>query len=266
MSKSYLVYASYDRLIHLYDFYIKKYENITNNYYSYELARLYKQAAHLIINTGDLDKFVIAESYLEKAIVIIENVFYTSKEFIDLYSEIYYLYSIVFEHRGDVEKAYRICIDTMESISKKKLKVIASDTILRQVYLLTKDASIIIDINATSNTTDLFEMFQNKRRLFQLFLSSYDIKGADSVQRDLQTIIRLLGNRLGKIYIGMYYKDLAKYYYIKKEDKLSKVYFRRALKLFNNYHFDGQKKMLLLDNEQYGYREIEKDERSDLFE
>lgn len=265
LSRKYLTYASYDRLINLYEFYIKKYENLTGNYYSFELAKLYRQAAYLIINTGDLEKFAVAESYLENAINIIENLYYTSKEFVDLYSGIYYLYSIIFEHRGDVTKAYNICMDILRNIAKKKLTSIAPDTIKRQVYLLTKDADLIIDINNTSNTTDLFELFQNKRRLFQWYLLCHDTKRADNTQKELTAIVQLLGRKLDKIYIGMYYKDMAKYHYYKKESALSKSFFRRALALFNTYRFEGQKKMLLLDNELYKYRMTEFKERDHLY-
>lgn len=254
LSREYLVYASYDRLIDLYKFYIKKYENLTKNYYSFELAKLYRQAAYLIINTGDLEKFTIAELYLEGAINIIENLYYTSKEFVDLYSGIYYLYSIIFEHRGNFTKAYNICINTLGKITRKKLISIAPDTIKRQIYLLTKDADVIIDINNTSNTTDLFELFQNKRRLFQWYLLCHDTKHAECVQQELTTIVQLLGQKLDKIYVGMYYKDMAKYYYYKKEINLSKAFFRYALILFSKYKFVGQKKILFLDNEVYGYR------------
>lgn len=253
-------------MINLYDFYIKKYANLTENYYSFELAKLYRQAAYLIINTGNLEKFFIAQTYLERAIDIVENIFYSSREFIDLYSGIYYLYSIIFEHRGNIEKAYNICVDTMGTISKKKLITIAPDTIKRQIYLLTKDSEIIIDINKTSKTTDLFEIFQNKRRLFQLFLSNHDFKCADNIQKELEFIVQLLRQKLDKIYIGMYYKDMAKYYYYKKESHLSKKFFIQALELFNCYKFKGQKKRLLLDNEKYGYKIIDTEEGWHVYE
>lgn len=265
LNREYLTYASYDRLIKLYEFYIEKYEILTENYYSFELAKLYRHVAYLIINTGDLEKFTVAESYLENAINIIENLYYTSKEYVDLYSGIYYLYSIIFEHRGDATKAYNICIDTLGNIAKKKLASIAPDTIKRQIYLLTKDADVIIDINNTSNATDLFELFQNKRRLFQWYLLCNDAKHAENTQRELTAIVQLLGQKLDKIYIGMYYKDMAKYYYFKKESGLSKAFFRRALTLFNTYKFEGQKKMLFLDNQLYKYRVTEFKERGNLY-
>ena len=93
---------------------------MTDNYYSFELAKLYKQAAYLVINTGDLEKFYIAQLYLEHAIAIVENIFITSRDFVNLYSEIHYLYSIIFEHRGNIDKAYNICTDAMCIISKKR--------------------------------------------------------------------------------------------------------------------------------------------------
>ena len=122
---------------------------------------------------------------------------------------------------------------------------------------MTKDKDIIIDINKTSTTTDLFEMFQNKRRLFQFYLQMNDSKNATELQKELETIIRLLGKKLDKIYVGMYYKDMAKYYFLTKEYDLSKSYFKRAMSLFNSFKFEGQKKMLLLDNEQYRYEIID---------
>lgn len=45
--------------------------------------------------------------------------FYSSQEFINHYSEIYYLYSIIFEHKGDTEKAYKICADSLSFIEKE---------------------------------------------------------------------------------------------------------------------------------------------------
>ena len=76
LSREYLLCASYDRMINLYEFYIKKYSNLTENYYSFEMAKLYKQVSYLIVNTGDVSKFGDAQNYLEKAIDIIENIFY----------------------------------------------------------------------------------------------------------------------------------------------------------------------------------------------
>ena len=160
-------------------------------------------------------------------------------------------------YRGNIEKAYRICVDAIHDISKKKYIFNSSDTLTRQLYLLTKDKDIIIDINKTSTTTDLFEMFQNKRRLFQFYLQMNDSKNATELQKELETIIRLLGKKLDKIYVGMYYKDMAKYYFLTKEYDLSKSYFKRAMSLFNSFKFEGQKKMLLLDNEQYRYEIID---------
>lgn len=100
-------------------------------------------------------------------------------------------------------------------------------------------------------------MFQNKRRLFQFYLQMNDSKNATELQKELETIIRLLGKKLDKIYVGMYYKDMAKYYFLTKEYDLSKSYFKRAMSLFNSFKFEGQKKMLLLDNEQYRYEIID---------
>ena len=251
-------------MISIYDFYIKRYENLTDSYYSFELAKLYKQAAYLVINTGDLEKFYIAQLYLERAIAIVENVFITSNDFVSLYSEVYYLYSIIFEHRGNIDKAYNICFDAMGSISKKKLTAIAPDSLKRQIYLLTKDAKTIVDINKTSKTTDLFEIFQNKRRLFQLYLLNHDIKSADIIQKELEFIVKLLTPTLDKIYIGMYYKDIAKYYFYKNNIQLSEIYFRRAFDLFNYYKFEGQKNGLVLDNEQYGYKVIDTEEDGEI--
>lgn len=51
----------------------------------------------------------------------------------------------------------------------------------------------------------------------------------------------------------MYYRDLAKYFYIKNNLNFSKYYFKKALEIFSYNNFDGQKKMILLDNEQYSY-------------
>ena len=41
---------------------------MTNNYFSLELSKLYKQISYIIINTGNIKKFDIAKDYLEKAI------------------------------------------------------------------------------------------------------------------------------------------------------------------------------------------------------
>lgn len=254
LNKEYLLYASYEKMINLYEFYIEKYSNLTDNYYSFEMAKLYKQASYLIINTGDICKFGVAQNYLEKAIDIIENIFQTSKDFAILYSEIYYLYSIVFEHRDNMDKAYRICVDAIKDIAKKNLVSLAPDTLQRQVYLLTKDKDLIIKINETSVATDLREIFQNKRRLFQLFMQNYDIKNADVTQKEMEYIVNFLGSKLDKIYIGMYYRDMTKYYWLKRENNMSKIYFKKAIDIFNKFQFGGQKKMLLLDNEQYRYK------------
>ena len=266
LSREYLLWASYDRMINLYKFYIKKYSNLTENYYSFEMAKLYKQVSYLIVNTGDVSKFGDAQNYLEKAIDIIENIFQTSKDFAALYSEIYYLYSIVFEHRGDMDKAYRVCIDAIKDITKKKLAFLAPDTLQRQVYLLTKDTDLIVNINETSVTTDLFELFQNKRRLFQLYLQNHDIKNADNTKNEIETIIKLGGARLDKIYIGMYYRDMTRYYWLKKEWNMSKIYFRKAINIFTKFNFEGQKRMLFLDNEQYRYKTTDMVERSEIYE
>lgn len=266
LSREYLLCASYDRMINLYEFYIKKYSNLTENYYSFEMAKLYKQVSYLIVNTGDVSKFGDAQNYLEKAIDIIENIFQTSKDFSALYSEIYYLYSIVFEHRGDMDKAYRVCIDAIKDITKKKLAFLAPDTLQRQVYLLTKDTDLIVNINETSVTTDLFELFQNKRRLFQLYLQNHDIKNADNTKNEIETIIKLGGARLDKIYIGMYYRDMTRYYWLKKEWNMSKIYFRKAINIFTKFNFEGQKRMLFLDNEQYRYKTTDMVERSEIYE
>lgn len=254
MRSKYLTYASHERLIKIHEFYISKYEALTANYYSLELAKLYKQTAFLIINTGNPKLFSSAECYLERAIILIENMFYVSQDYTSLYCEIYYLYSIIFEHRGDIEKAYRICVDTIHSVSFKKFLPPNSDSLTRQIYLLTKEEKLIVNINNDSTTTDLFEMFQNKRRLFQMYLNTYNVKQAEVIQKELELIVSLLGNKLDKIYIGMFNKDMAKYYYIKKDHSLSKMYFKRAINLFSTYHFVGQKNMLLLDNEEYGFR------------
>ena len=63
----------------------------------------------------------------------------------------------------------------------------------------------------------------------------------------------------------MYYKDMAKYYFYKKNSQLSKKYFRQALDLFNYYKFEGQKKGLLLDNEQYRYKLIDTEEGGEIY-
>ena len=64
LKDEYLIYANYERLISIYEFNVQKYESLTNNYYSYELAKMYRQVAYLIINTGDIDKFRVAKEYL----------------------------------------------------------------------------------------------------------------------------------------------------------------------------------------------------------
>lgn len=262
LKDEYLIYANYERLISIYEFNVQKYESLTNNYYSYELSKMYRQVAYLIINTGDIDKFRVAREYLEKAIIIIENLFYTSQDFVDLYCDIYYLYSIVFEHQGNVEEAYNICDNAICGIEKRNLDVLKPDTLLRQVYLLTSDEKIIIDINENTTTTDLFEIFQNKRRLFQFYLRIHEIIKAKNVLKELESVVLLLGNRLDKIYVGMYYRDLAKYYFISNEIGESKMYFKKALRFFDYYAFEGQKKMILLDNEQYRFNVEEFERRS----
>ena len=151
---------------------------------------LYKQISYIIINTGNIKKFDIAKDYLEKAINIIENLFYSSQEFINHYSEIYYLYSIIFEHKGDTEKAYKICADSLSFIEKRNLSRIKPDTLSRQIYLLTGEKDIIIGINKSSSTRDLFEIFQNKKLTTDLIMqesSKIDsIFGAGSSNQVLQ--------------------------------------------------------------------------------
>ena len=167
-----------------------------------------------------------------------------------------------FEHQGNVEEAYNICDNAICDIEKRNLEVLKPDTLLRQIYLLTSDAKIIIDINENTTTTDLFELFQNKRRLFQFYLRIHEIIKAKNVLKELESVVLLLGNRLDKIYVGMYYRDLAKYHFISNEIGESKMYFKKALRFFDYYAFEGQKKMILLDNEQYRFNVEEFERRS----
>lgn len=254
LKKEYLIYGSYEKLVVLYLTYICKYEALTVNYYSFEMAKMYYQCSFLVINTGDINKFEMAEKYLEKAINIIENLYRPGKEYANLYAQIYYLYSIVFEHRGDKNKALAICEEASRGIKYKKIFDNCTDVIGRQVYLLTGDKDIIVNINDASKETDLLEIFQNRRRLFQLYLNLHDIDNAKTIFYELKFMVSLLGNRLDKIYIGMYYRDAARFYYLSKEKKESELYFGKAMHIFEHYEFIGQKKMILQENEEYRFR------------
>lgn len=143
--------------------------------------------------------------------------------------------------REILKKAYKICADSLSFIEKRNLSRIKPDTLSRQIYLLTGEKDIIIGINKSSSTRDLFEIFQNKRRLFQFYIKIHDMYNAKGVLNELNAIINLLGNKLDKIYIGMYYRDLAKYFYIKNNLNFSKYYFKKALEIFSYNNFDGQK-------------------------
>lgn len=262
LKNEYLIYGSYEKLMLLYLTYIYKYEALTTNYYSFEMAKMYYQCSFLIINTGDINKFEMAEKYLEKAIEIVENMYRPSKEYANLYAKIYYLYSIVFEHRGDKNKALIICKEASHGIKHKKIFDSCTDVIERQVYLLTGDKDIIVNINALSKETDLQEIFQNRRRLFQLYLKLHDLNNAKKIFPELKLIVSLLENRLDKIYIGMYYRDIARFYYMLKEKKESELYFNKAIYMFEQYEFYGQKKMLLQENEEYKFYVASKEEKN----
>lgn len=262
LKNEYLIYGSYEKLILLYTTNICKYEQLTSNYYSLEMARMYYQCSYLIINTGDVNKFALAEEYLKKAIDIIENLYYSSKDYMNLYAQIYYLYSIIFEHRGNKDKALSICEDASFGIKRKRMNFMRPDVINRQIYLLSGDKDIIISINSTSKTTDLFEIFQNKRRLFQLYLRLHDLNKAKAVFQELNMIVTLLKDRLDKIYIGMYYRDLAKFFYMLNEKKECELYFRKAMFIFLHHGFNGQKKMILKENLEYGFQ-IQTEEKKD---
>ena len=64
----------------------------------------------------------------------------------------------------------------------------------------------------------------------------------------------------------MYYRDMTRYYWLKKEWNMSKIYFRKAINIFTKFNFEGQKRMLFLDNEQYRYKTTDMVERSEIYE
>ena len=258
LKNEYLTYGSYDKLILLYTTNINKYEALTQNYFSIEMARLYYQCSYLIINTGDVEKYVLAEIYLSKAIDIIENVGYFNEEYRNLFSKIYYLYSIIYEHRGNKDKAILVCEDAYRSAEDKHIIQYGLDVILRQIYLLTGEGKVIVDLNKTSMTYDLMEIFQNKRRLFQYYLKLYDIENSTIILKEIEFIFELLKGKIDKIYIGMYYRDLARYYYIIKEKSRGYYYFKAAMKIFEKYEFNGQIKMLTKENDEYKFNIGEK--------
>lgn len=47
---------------------------------------------------------------------------------------------------------------------------------------------------------------------------------------------------------------------------MSKIYFRKAINIFTKFNFEGQKRMLFLDNEQYRYKTTDMVERSEIYE
>ena len=211
---------------------------------SFQLARLLKYIAFTHINTGQTENILKARSLLQKAVTIIENINFYSKESNLMFAKTRWLLSITYCLTGDINKAISICEKSLPEIDKFYNSNIGKLIINREMFLLTKSEDYKKIIESDNLTNNEFQIFQTKRRIFEYHLRKNDAKMADKIFPPVNLLFNKLKHQLDKIYIATYYKDLYIYFRIKSDLNIANIYFKKASNNFQKYGLQGQEIIL----------------------
>jgi hypothetical protein len=103
---------------------------------------------------------------------------------------------------------------------------------------------VTLRFSAATVQLGLIEEFHTYRRLFEYYISKNDKEKSREMFIKTNSIFKLIINRLDKIYIYMFYKNVYFFFRLIRRDEYAKIYYKKAIEGFSKYGFIGQLKKL----------------------
>lgn len=222
---------------------ISNFKKDLNGFHSKELMKFELHYCYMLINTGISENILTTRRLLDDMIKILVKYIDIDFKISQIYEYAEWLHSITFCIENDINKAFSICEKAIYNLKK-----VQSDKLIltRELFVLSKDKSYVDEIlqNNTHIKYDIIEEFHTFRRIFEYYISINNKEKSKEMFIKTNSIFKLIVNRLDKIYVYMFYKNVYFFFRLIRQDEHSKLYYNKAIEGFSKYGFIGQLKKL----------------------
>lgn len=250
--------------IYIYNYYLRyKYLNYSfsefldflykNKYYSYFLGKIFEFISMTLINSGKIELVKTARIYLEKCIVIYDNLNFINDDIFKSILKIKWLNSIThkLENNYGIAKSYCDEIIYMAEENKRIYGLSYYDSVLiaeREIAVLTQDLNRFQFLQKHSKRWELnpIEAFHTYRRIFEYYLNIKNLDKAEEILMDVKRIYKIVKTELSPIYIWTLQRNYYQYFLLRNEKAKANNIYVYLMNEYNKYNIYGQ--ILVLEN------------------